>query len=223
MQVPNKELCKTLGTEGGPSLLAEILRLYSGNLTVDYTIREISRQVGGSYSHVHTKMQEYLQQQYFHAARRGPSLLCSINRQHPLLPYQLALLSAQEYLDWQSRYRNPSLVIQELIARLDARLSRNLHSLIVFGSYAKGCADSHSDLDLLLIVPDKDGADDAVMREVTSIEMRYGMEVNPVVVEPEMLIAMWRQPGMNVAKEAFDHKVIACGAEKFWRMALEAR
>lgn len=168
-------------------------------------------------------MQEYLQQQYFRAAKRGPSLLCSLNRQHPLLPQQLTLVAAQDYLDWQNRYRNPGLVIQELITRLDSRLAHNLHTVIAFGSYAKMTADAKSDLDLLLIVPDKNRADDAVIREVTTVEMRYGLEINPVVVEPEMLMAMWRQPGINVAKEAFDHKIVAYGAEKFWRMALEAR
>ncbi len=209
--------------KGDLGLLVEILRLYSGNLAADYTIREISRQVGGSYSHVHTKMQEYLQQEYFRAVKRGPSLLCSLNRQHPLLPHQMALLSAQDHLEWQSRYRTPGLVIQELIGRLDTGLDHNVHTLIIFGSYAKGTADSRSDLDLLLVVPNKDGADDAITREVMTIEMRYGLEVNPIMLEPKMLIAMWRQPGLNMAKEAFDHKVIACGAEKFWRLALEAR
>ncbi len=49
----------------------------------------------------------------------------------------------------------PQKIAEELVLELKDKFKINLHSVILFGSYAKGTAQSYSDIDILIILNKK--------------------------------------------------------------------
>lgn len=78
--------------------------------------------------------------------------------------------------------------IYERIKKIGERLKREYHAekVIVFGSYATGEYTAHSDLDILVIAPTKEG----FLQRISSVkrfirDLKNGIPISPIVLTPE--------------------------------------
>lgn len=199
----------------------ELVKLYMQDLLVEYTIRQISKKLGKSYSYTYEVVQKYLSSKVLKARKKGASTLCSLNLDNDRTKILLFECSIEKKERFKELRPGLAQACEELTEKLKERLKGSLLSLILFGSYAKGEETKESDLDFLVIVPDKKEADEIVHRESSSLEMRYGKRVSPIVITPEMLVNMIKAKGENVGKEALRGNVIFTGFEKFWETVIE--
>src|SRR5690348_15704549 len=78
-------------------------------------------------------------------------------------------------------------VLAELVDRLQDRFASDLVSVVVYGSYARGHADTGSDIDLLVVVP---GLPEecreifAIEDELTTIGRELGKRLDIRLIEP---------------------------------------
>src|SRR3989338_1472339 len=78
--------------------------------------------------------------------------------------------------------------IYERIKKIGERLKKEYHAekVIVFGSYATGEYTVHSDLDILVIAPTKEG----FLQRISSVksvirDLKNGIPISPIVLTPE--------------------------------------
>jgi len=204
-------------------ILQEVIRLYSTEPLAEFTIRQISQKLGKSYSYTYEKVQDGISRGVLSTRKKGASILCSLNLYSGQVPFYLCAGSIEEKRELEEESPILSRSLNELTAKLQQKLKHNLISLVLFGSLVKGRVTKRSDVDLLVIVPAKEKTDEIIHRECSTLEMRYGRAVNPVIVTPEMFVDMIRSKEQNVAKEVLRGKVVFGGFEKFWELVVEGK
>ena len=95
-----------------------------------------------------------------------------------------------------------------------------IHSVVLFGSYAKGKATKQSDIDLLFIVSNiKDkGLRDAIERESANYQYSYNIKVSPLITDIGEFRKMLKAKELNVGKETKECGISLYGHEIFWRI-----
>jgi predicted nucleotidyltransferase len=199
----------------------EILGLYANSLNQTFSIHEIAKKLNGAYGTVYNAVQRLSQKDILKKKQKGRALLCSLNLDSDQAKSILSAVSIDKKEELKKTRPGLARTCEELTETLKERLKGSLFSLVLFGSYAKGEETKESDLDFLVMVPDKKGADEIIHRESSSLEMRYGKRISPIVITPEMLVTMIKSKGENVGKEALRNNIIFTGFEKFWEIVME--
>lgn len=199
----------------------EILNLYSGDLHKIFSINEIAKRLNRPYGTVYNALQGLIKLKVIEGEQKGRSTLCSLNLNSNQARFILAAGSISGKEKFEKKAPVLAKALREIAENLKQRLKYNLISLVLFGSLAKGEGTKRSDIDLLVVVPDKRLADEVIHRECNTLEMRYGRSVNPVIVTPEILVGMIKFKGENVGKEILRGSVIFEGFEKFWDLVIE--
>lgn len=203
-------------------VLDDVLKLFLEDPQKELTIRQISKELGVAYGHVYNKMREFINERIFLAKRVGRAKLCSLNLLNSTLPTKLADISGRISKELLAKDTLTRRLLEEFLARIQEETNFNLYAVVLFGSYAKGLAREKSDIDLLILTSSKEKFDDIIHQECGSIEMRYGRNVSPVIMMPQMYLDMMKSPGENVGKQALRDKIILSGGEKYWQLTLEA-
>ena len=194
----------------------KIIKQYERNPKASFTINQISRALGATYSYVYKNILRLVEEGVLKRVKKGNTSLCSLNLKSDRTRLMLAAAS-QETRDRYSRNKKLiSKLINGLVESLKSKV--DLRMVVLFGSYAKGTEGKDSDVDLLLI-SDKE---EMVHREIGTLEMKYGKSINPVIVTEEMFVRMLKDEKQNVAKEALLDGVIFFGFEKYWMLISDA-
>jgi len=111
-------------------------------------------------------------------------------------------------------------ILEEIMPRIINQIAASLHSVILFGSHAKGTATKSSDVDLLFIVSDiKDKSiREKIERECASYQHSHNVKISPLITDMEEFKKMLRSREMNVGKEAKESGIALYGSEQFWRL-----
>ena len=112
-----------------------------------------------------------------------------------------------------------NIVIESLIEKITTKFVADIHSIVLFGSYAKGSATNKSDVDLLFIVSDlkNKSVRKAIERECASFQYSHNILVSPLITDVVEFRKMLRAKEMNIGKEAKEHGISVFGSEQFWR------
>ena len=89
--------------------------------------------------------------------------------------------------------------------------------MIIFGSHVKGTASKRSDLDTLLIIPNKEMEND-VSSAIGSITRISPMGIHDVILTNEEFTQLLREKKPNVAWEALDNRIVPYGAEPLFKV-----
>ena len=114
------------------------------NSRAELSGREISRQVGLSHPQCHKTLKELSLQGIVSFRKIGRSLVYKLNDEHYIVTNLLFPLFKQE-----------KLLLRHLAKKLTDALKTPITSVILFGSIAKGTEKPDSDIDLIVITPDK--------------------------------------------------------------------
>lgn len=189
-----------------------ILKQYERNPEADFTINQIAKTMGGTYSHVYKNIGELVKTGVLNRVKKGNTSLCTLNLDNDRTRLMLALVSHETRDEYLKNKKLISNSINNLIESLKQKTDLRLAAL--FGSYAKGTERKNSDIDLL-IISDKE---DTVHREISTLEMKYGKTVNPVIVTEKMFVKMLKEDKQNIAKEVLSNGIIFFGFEKYWML-----
>jgi DNA-binding transcriptional ArsR family regulator len=143
---------------------AEVFRLLFGISAEELHVREIERRSGLAVRTVSRELKKLEEMDLVSARRDGNRLYYSANRAHPL------------YDDIRSLVMKTIGLIETL---RQALVTEAISVAFVFGSVARGEANAHSDVDLMVV-------GDAGLKEVSGwlggVSARIGREVNPHVM-----------------------------------------
>ena len=196
----------------------KIIGVYEKDHVKGISMNEMARNLGLTYSYLYKNVQNMIRENILISKRIGRSTICSINIENRKARLLLSLASQKKTDSFLSKNKVLSKMLEEAVQRLGQK-TKTLYSIILFGSYAKGREKKASDIDLLIIMSEKE--DEAVHEELNTIETRYGKAINPVIVDQEIFKKMAGSKDQNVVKEAIIDKVVLYGFEHFWELLSE--
>ena len=111
-------------------------------------------------------------------------------------------------------------ILEDILSKITNQITSSLHSIILFGSHAKGTATKSSDIDLLFIVSNiKDkSVRDTIERECASYQHSYNVKISPLITNMEEFKKMLKSKEINIGKEAKEYGIALYGSEQFWRL-----
>ena len=197
----------------------KIVGLLRRNLGKGFTILEISKLLKIGYRPAYNHISELEEKNIILVKKVGSSKQCFLNLENAQARHYLQevdLVRKEESFN----NRKLKMILEEIIPKITNQITAWLHSIVLFGSYAKGTATKSSDVDLLFIISDiKDKAvREKIERECASYQHSHNVKISPLIADIEELKKMLKSKEVNVGKEAKDYGIALYGSEKFWRL-----
>ena len=186
----------------------EILKLLASNLTKDFTILKIAQATGKTNRLTYLTVGKLEKDRIITVQPKANLRLCRLNLKNPQI---VSFIEALRWRDFERRQRSVSLLVSDIVSKSELPY----FTLIIFGSYAKGTATKKSDVDLLLVTPDRmlQGKFETAIKSAMALS---NIPVHDVVVTYSEFASMLGEKKINVAKEVLEARLIAYGAEAFY-------
>jgi predicted nucleotidyltransferase/DNA-binding transcriptional ArsR family regulator len=192
----------------------EILSFLSSRIRESFTVRQIAEAIGKDYKITYTMTMRLAEQHYIIAEKKRPVTYCRLN-----LKSNSTLLAYIEGVR-ASRFFEKNKDIGILINDLTSEIALPFFTLILFGSYVKGKPSPRSDLDVLLIVPER-SFEKEVEAAVGSVQRVSPVTIHETVLSKSEFMELLKQKKPNVAWEAIDNRIVPYGAEMLFKMLEE--
>ena len=202
-------------------MLEKILKIFYNDIAGIFTINELAKKTGISYSYVHSQIEDLQNRSIIIVDKQSSRKYCKPNYNNPEVKTAFAKISSEISKEFLKKRNKVSFVIEKLLSELPKKTDFNLLSVVLFGSLVKGTEFKKSDMDLFILVPSKGKYDEPIEMECVALSRGFGIEINPLVAEPASLLSMLKDKEHNVGKEVLKNKIVLFGAEKFWELIFE--
>lgn len=187
----------------------KILNLFRKNIFLKSSIREIASKVKSkSYQRIHEAIEKLAEKNILVSEKIGNTCLISLN----LSRESIITLS---FLDETESNKLPNysniLNIKEISNYL----------VLVTGSYASGKFNKNSDMDLVIITPDKEDVV-SIQKLVENKTMLFTPRVHLYVFKNKDFLEMLSEKNENYGKEIVKNNLILKNAQKFYELIKEA-
>lgn len=201
--------------------LLKIIGLMRKNLDKSLTILKISKRLGIGYRPAYNHITSMKNEGIIKVEKIGNAKQCSLNFGNAKCRH---LLEEVDVNKKEEIYReNPKIraVIESLISKLTKDFISDIHSIVLFGSYAKETSTKNSDVDLLFIVTDLKNKKlrEGIERESASYQYSHNIKVSPLITDIKEFKKMLEAEELNVGNEAKACGISLYGSEMFWRLA----
>lgn len=200
--------------------LLKIIGLMRADLDKGLTILEISKNLKIGYRPAYNHISEMEKERMIQIEKIGSSKQCKLILTEPKTRHLLESLDIARKENLYKKNLKLKAILESLIPKLTEQFVSEIHSIILFGSYAKGTATKQSDIDLLFIVNDLKNKKlrESIERESATYQYSYNSKVSPLITDIRELKKMLKSKELNVGKEAKDSGVSLYGHEMFWRI-----
>ncbi len=202
-------------------MLEKILKVFYNDIAGIFTINELAKKTGISYSYVYSQIEDLQKRGIIIVDQRSNRKYCKPNYNNPEVKTAFVKISNEISEYFLKKRDKVFFVVEKLLSELPKKTDFNLLSVVLFGSLAKGTDFKKSDMDLFILVPSKGKYDEPIEMECVALSKGFGIEINPIVAEPANLLSMLKDKEHNVGKEILKNKIILFGAEKFWELLFE--
>src|SRR3989344_3497231 len=178
----------------------DILKLLIGKKEDKFTIKKIAEALKINYRIAHEKVAMLEKEKSIKITKIGNSKICEFAKEFDSKVFQAEYLRKKEVL------KNKNfLVIHRRLAEL-----RFPFVALLFGSHAKGKANTHSDIDILTV-----GGDEKEIRSVISL---LPDKIHLTTMNYENFIHMAKINEFTVVSEAIKNNIILIGIEEYYRL-----
>ncbi len=199
--------------------LLKIIGLMRKDLDKGLTILEISNQLKIGYRPAYNHISEMEKEGIMQVEKIGSAKQCSLNLSNPKTRH---LLESLDIARKEELYKeNKKLkMIDDLILKLTEKFISEIHSIVLFGSYAKRTEAKQSDIDILFIVSDLKNKNlrEAIERESASYQYSHNIKISPLITDIEEFKKMLQSKELNVGQEIKEYGISLYGHELFWRI-----
>jgi len=177
-------------------------------------IRGLARELNKSYALVYNNLEDLRKKYIISKQNIPPTQIISLNKNIPLD----VLIEAEKKRTGKfiERKKWLQLFVKDILSSTESIF----FVLLIFGSYAKNKQTKKSDLDLLVIIPKKEGIkvmETALKGSYTKIKKQI------VIVDEKDFLEMIKKPTkFNVGNEAIKHHLILYGFEQYYQLLRKA-
>src|SRR3989344_8091484 len=166
--------------------LLKIIGLMRKSLDKGLTILEISKRLKIGYRPAYMHIANMEKEGIIQIHKIGSAKQCSLNFSSPKTRHLLVSLDLERKEElYKENHRLK--IIEYIILKLIERFISEIHSVVLFGSYAKGTATKQSDIDLLFIISDLKNKNlrEAIERESVSYQYSHNIRISPLITNIE--------------------------------------
>lgn len=187
----------------------KVINLFRKDLFLNESIREIMKRLNSnSYQRVYEAVESLIKKNLLISEKKGNLNLISLKLSRETI-LNLAFLEEKE----GNKVPNYSKIIE--IKEISDYL------ILATGSYAKGNYSKKSDLDLVIIVPNKENIV-AIQKLVENLTMLFVPEVHLYVFTKKDFVEMLKDKKENYGKEIVKNKIILKNGQIFYELIKEA-
>ncbi len=200
--------------------LLKIVGLLRMGLDEGLTILEISKKLKIGYRPAYNHIASMGEEGIIIIEKVGNAKKCSLNLDNPKCRHILGELDSMKKEDVYKQYPKIKTVVEGLVSKLTNEHISDIHSIVLFGSYAKGTATKASDIDLLFIVSDLKSKKlrEGVERESASYQYSHNIKISPLITDITEFKKMLKSKELNVGREVRESGISLYGSEMFWRL-----
>ncbi len=202
-------------------MLEKILKVFYNDVAGIFTINELAKKTGISYSYVYSQVEGLQKRGVIIIEQQSNRKYCRPNYNNSEVKMTFVKISNEIAKVFLKKKDKVFFIVEKLLSELPKKTDFNLLSVVLFGSLTKGTDFKKSDMDLFILVPSKGKYDEPIEMECVALSKGFGMEINPIVAEPASLLSMLKNKEHNVGKEVLKNKIVLFGAEKFWELIFE--
>lgn len=202
--------------------LLKIVGLMRRNLDKGLTILEISKKLKIGYRPAYNHIISMGKEGIVKIEVVGNAKQCLLNLNSSKCRHILEEVDSIKKEEIYMKYPKIKAVIESLLSKLTNTYISEIHSVALFGSYAKGTAIRTSDIDLLFIVSDLKNKQlrEEIERESASYQYSHNIKISPLITNIAEFKKMLKAEELNVGKYIRDHGISLYGSEMFWRIAI---
>ena len=186
----------------------EVLGFLIENLNKEFSIKEISEKLKKPYVKIHSSINRLFDKKIVKEEVKGKSHYCSIDYKNNI--DVVCFINSQKVKEFILKNKKVRLIIDDVISSIKIPD----YTLLIFGSYAKGSADKHSDLDIAVITSSEDNEE--VGRVINSKKRSSSLDIHSLEFTYKEFIEMLKSKEMNVGKEIVKNHIILKGCEQFY-------
>jgi predicted nucleotidyltransferase len=188
----------------------KILKLLTSNLTKDFTILKIAQHTGKTNRLTYSTVKKLEKEHMITIQEKANLRLCKLSLENPQM---IALIESLRWIDFTRKRSDVRLLVSDIVSESELPY----FTLVVFGSYAKGTMTKRSDLDMLLVIPDRK-FEDTIETAIKFARALSNIAVHDVVLTYAEFVSMLKETKINVAKESLESRYIGYGAEAFYTL-----
>ncbi len=185
----------------------KILKLLLSNKEEVFTIKKIAERTNINYRIAYEKIKSLEKEKLVKVTKTGNTKVCRFTNKFDKKVFEAEYERRQELLkknkDFKVLYKRLSELNFPFIA-------------LLFGSYAKGRATKHSDIDLLIVCEEKRE------HQIQEILDLFPLKIHPTFTKFEDFMLMLKTKEFNVVSEAVKNNIILIGIEDYYRMIKNA-
>jgi len=185
----------------------KIVDLLAKDVEKKFTINEIAKTLGEYYSFVHRTVNKLSKDDVVIKNKVGKSYLCSLNLKNEKTATLIQLSEIEKRENFYTTNKELKLILEDFTKTLESQ-HKNIITVILFGSYAKGTATKESDIDILLISNEKI----EIEKVIKGIYAKYGKEIMPIVMTQN---DFKKQKDKAVITEMVKNHYVLYGVENF--------
>lgn len=197
-----------------------LLRLFDQNFNSEFTINQIAKKINFDYAYANREVNKLIKRGIISKKTVGNAHLCSLNLKND---ETIAIIFDYETHKKSCFYKEHKVLKTCFLDFLKEAKRYNIHSLVIFGSYASGKETKKSDLDVLIISENKKQMD-SMHKLINNAFKLSDVEINPIVIGRKDFVEMLiNKIKLNIGKEALKNHIIIYGIERFWESVVEAK
>lgn len=200
--------------------ILKIVGLLRLDLGKGFTILEISKLLKIGYRPAYNHVSGLEEKNIILIKKVGSSKQCFLNLENAQARHYLQEVDLVRKEEMYKSNTKLKTILEEIIPKITNQIIASLHSIVLFGSHAKGTATKSSDVDLLFIVGDiKDKKiRERIERECASYQHSHNVKISPLITDIDEFKKMLKSKEMNVGKETKEYGIALYGSEQFWRL-----
>jgi len=183
--------------------ISEILKILIENQAEKFSIRKLSKLREINYKSAYNSIMALEKQGLAKLERIGNTTLCSFNQKFNPLVFSVEYERREKILKDKN--------IKGIFTRL--KEIKIPYIAILFGSYAKGTANKHSDIDILFITQDE-----GKENEIKGILRLIPLNIHLTIVSYKDFIIMAKNKEFSVVSESIKKNIILIGIEEYYRL-----
>jgi predicted nucleotidyltransferase len=188
----------------------EVLKLLASDLTREITILKVAQLTGKTTRLTYAAAKKLAKEKTIIIEKKANLRLCKLNLEKIQIN---AFIESLRWNDFTKKHPDVGLIISTIISKINMPY----FTIAIYGSYAKGTATRKSDIDLLVIIPDRKFGNE-IEAAVEYARALTNLSLHNVEVTYAEFVSMLRENKITVARETLEARYIAYGAESFYSM-----
>ena len=186
-----------------------IISFFIANIQKEFGIREISRNTNTDYKNTYLTVQKLVKKGALLKRRQANVDLCSLSLKGDF--GEICFVEAMKARNFRAKHRTINEFFNAAMEK-----ARHMHYILaVFGSFAKEKETKSSDLDILVIAPEKNAAEE-IVRILNAESVTIAAGIHAMAISEADFISNLADKKPNVITEAFKSHIIITGAEAFY-------